>query len=68
MNDIIQYFVGAVCPVFDNVLPNWREQIEIVCVFGSAVCLMALVSLYIILSTVKWCIVAFARHVGGSSK
>lgn len=65
MNDIIQYFVGAVCPIFDGVLPSWKEHIEIVCVYGSAVCLMALVTLYIVLSLVKSCIVAFARHVSG---
>lgn len=66
MNDIIQYFVGAVCPVFDSVLADWKTHVEVVCVYGSAVCLMALVTLYIVLSTVKACIVTFARHVGGA--
>lgn len=65
MNDIIQYFVGAVCPIFDGVRPDWREHIELVCVYCSAVCLMGLTTLAIVLSTVKICISAFARHVGG---
>lgn len=65
MNDIIQYFIGAVCPVFDGVMPDWKTHIEVVCVYGSTVCLMGLISLYVVLSTVKGCVIAFARHVGG---
>jgi len=65
MNDIIQYFIGAVCPVFDGVMPDWKEHIEIVCVYGSSVCLMGLVTLYTVLSLVKTCLSAFARHVSG---
>ena len=53
MNDIIQYFIGAVCPVFDGVMPDWKTHIEIVCVYGSAVCLMALVTLYTVLQLVS---------------
>lgn len=66
MNEIIQYFVGAVCPVFDSVMPDWKECVEIVCVYGVSVCLMALITLYIVLAIVKSCITAFANHVGGS--
>lgn len=66
MNDIIQYFVGAVCPVFDSVMPDWKTHIEIVCIYGFSVSLMALITLYVILSTVKSCISTFARHVGGA--
>lgn len=65
MNDIVQYFVGAICPVFDSVMTDWKEHIEIVCVYGASVSLMALVTLYTILSMVKSCIAAFAHHVGG---
>lgn len=66
MNDIIQYFIGAVCPVFDTVMPDWKTHTEIVCVYGSAVSLMGIITLYIVLSIVRGCILAFAHHVGGA--
>lgn len=51
MYDIIQYFSGALMPIFE-IFPQWSERIELACVFCALVGLMGLVTLWSVLRLV----------------
>lgn len=65
MNEIIQYFLGAVCPVFDNIRSDWRTIESLSCVCTSAVCVLSIVTAWVLLSMVKSCVIEFAKHISG---
>lgn len=68
MYDLVLYFVGAFAPIFDGISATWRDNVELSCVFASGIFILTIVTLTILLATVKSCIVSFAIHVSGGSK
>lgn len=68
MYDLVMYFTGAFAPLFDSIFIDWRESVELSCIFTSGIFILTIVTLAVLLTVVKSCITAFAIHVSGGGK